>query len=303
MKTTEPARSGWQHTLILFVVLLSSIGVSLLLCGISSAQAEDSATPITYDINTVLMEATFRIHGAAKGKPGQISFGTAFLMGKPHPDDNTKAFYVLISAAHVFAGIEGDNATITLRVRQPDGRYLERPWPIELRRNGEELFVRHAEADVSALYVNMPDDFAVTILPTALLANDDVLKKFEIHPGDELFCLGFPLLAQSPMGFPILRSGKIASYPLVPTSIHKSILFDFRVFEGNSGGPVYFVDRDRTYGGNVYLGQKIQFVVGLVTSQLMAPAFNNQALQIASVVPAPFIRETIDLLPKTSPYP
>jgi hypothetical protein len=30
----------------------------------------------------------------------------------------------------------------------------------------------------------------------------------------------------------------IASYPITPTKIYKSILFDFNIFEGNSGGPL-----------------------------------------------------------------
>jgi hypothetical protein len=58
----------------------------------------------------------------------------------------------------------------------------------------------------------MPDDLHVPVLPIDLLANDDLIEKFEIHPGDELLCLGFPLFVSSDSGFPILRSGKIASF-------------------------------------------------------------------------------------------
>jgi hypothetical protein len=88
----------------------------------------------------------------------------------------------------------------------------------------------------------------------------------------------------------------------VPTTINKHIYFDFRVFEGNSGGPVYFIDHDRVYGGTIHLGQTIQFVLGLVTSQLGSRAYNNQFLDLASVVPARYIRKAIDLLPVSSPY-
>ena len=92
-------------------------------------------------------------------------------------------------------------------------------------------------------------------ITTRLLADYDVFTKFEIHPGDELFCLGFPLAQGSnDAGFPILRSGKIASFPVIPAKIVKTFLFDFEVFSGNSGGPVYFAQSGRTYRGALRSG-------------------------------------------------
>ena len=167
---------------------------------------------------------------------------------------------------------------------------------------GKPLYVKHEDADVVALYVSMPDDLNVPILPIDLLASDDLLQKFEIHPGDELLCLGLPLFISSDSGFPILRSRKIKSYPVFPTRTNKRILFDFRVFDGNNGGPVYFIDHGRTYGKVAHLGETEQLVVGLVTSQLGSKIYNNQLLELAVVVPSAYIRETIDLLPPDSPY-
>ncbi|MGP0084665.1 MAG: serine protease [Steroidobacteraceae bacterium] len=265
-----------------------------------SAQAEDKPKSIP-DISTILMESTYLIYGPKKGDSTKSSFGTAFLMGKPAPD-KTKAYYVLITAAHVLENIDGEIGTLKLREKQGDGSYTPRLWKIKLRAGDQALYVRHKDADVVALYVAMPNNLSVTILPTNLLADDEVLKKFEIHPGDELLCLGYPLLASSDAGFPILRSGKIASYPITPTKLNKGFFYDFRDFEGNSGGPVYFVDHGRTYGGITHIRETEQFVVGLVTSQLTSRAYDNQKLELAMVVPSSFIRETIDLLPATSPY-
>lgn len=124
---------------------------------------------------------------------------------------------------------------------------------MKLRDKNNNLYVKHPDADVAALYVDMPDDLNVPILPINLLGDDEALTRFEIYPGDELLCLGFPLFVSSDFGFPILRSGKITSYPIIPTAIIKHIFFDFHVFEGNSGGPVYFVDHDRVYGNSVHL--------------------------------------------------
>jgi hypothetical protein len=249
------------------------------------------------EINSVLMESTFRIHGPKVGVPNAISFGTTFLVGKPDPNEAGKAFYVLVTAAHVLDQIAGDQAILILRRRQADGSFAAYEFPVRIRDQGNILFVKHATADVAALYLRLPNDLDVQLIQLEWFASDSDLAKFEIHPGDELMCLGFPLAAASASGFPILRSGKIASYPITPTSLHNQILFDFQVFDGNSGGPVYFIDRGRTYGGTTHIGETIQFIAGLVTSQLRAVFFNNEALHVGAVVPSPYIRETIDLLP------
>ena len=223
-------------------------------------------------------------------------------MGKP-TDDQNRSYYVLVTAGHVLDDIAGDTATLMLRENRDDGGYTEKPWNITIRDRGEKnLYVKLSDVDVAALYVNMPDTLNIAIVPASLLGTDDVFIKYEIHPGDELRCLGYPLGVSSPAGFPILRSGAIASYPIVPTDINKAFYFDFRVFPANSGGPVYFVDHDRVYGGSIHLGETIQFLAGLVTSQLSSRIYNNQFVEVAQVVPASYILKTIALLPVSSPY-
>lgn len=246
------------------------------------------------------METTFQIVGPT-GKPNEISGGTVFILGKP-TKDGAKAYFVMISAAHVFEQIKGDTGTIQFRFKRDDGTYANAPYEIPLRDQGKPLYVKHPEVDVAALYVKMPTAFKATLLPVSLLATDEWLRKFELHPGDELLCLGYPLFPSADHGFPILRSGKIASYPLVPAKQHKNWLFDFRIFKGNSGGPVYFVDRNRQYDGQTHLGETIQMMVGLVTSQLSSVLVNNTELQIGVIIPSEFITETLNMLPEESPY-
>jgi hypothetical protein len=79
--------------------------------------AEDNLTP-NPELSTILMQSTFRIHGPKKGDSNAISFGTAFLMGKPVPEDSTRQYYVLITTAHVLEGIEGQQATLTAAKKQ-----------------------------------------------------------------------------------------------------------------------------------------------------------------------------------------
>ena len=157
------------------------------------------------------------------------------------------------------------------------------------------------------MYVNLPTDVKLPLLPTSILADDSTLSKLGIHPGDELECLGYPLGATSnAAGFPILRSGRIASYPLLPTAVTKTFLLDMRVFKGNSGGPVYFVQSNRTYGGVTHI-ETVGFIAGLVSEERIVRQEINGPyeqerrqiqLNLAKVVNASFIKQAIDMLPK-----
>jgi hypothetical protein len=94
-------------------------------------------------------------------------------------------------------------------------------------------------------------------------------------------------------GFPILRSGKIASYPIYPTKNQPTFLYDFEIFGGNSGGPVYMVECNRSFKGSTHIG-KVQFVAGLVSQQHLCA---TERLALSVVVSAPLILETINMLP------
>ncbi len=177
---------------------------------LEAASAEEPRASDIFDINTALMETTFQITGPTKVQ-GEVTSGTVFLLGKVK-EDKSSAYYVMISAAHVFEGIHGPIGTINFRWMKDDGSYATAPHQIRLREGDKPLYVKHPEVDVAALYVTMPKAFKHRLLPFDLLATDERLKQYEVHPGDELLCLGYPLFASGDYGYPILRSGKIASY-------------------------------------------------------------------------------------------
>lgn len=253
------------------------------------------------ELNTLLMQSTFMLVGQTSAQ-NKMSFGAGFIIGRPLKKKLEFSRYVLVTAAHVFEGFVGQKAVIILRKQKEDGSYEKVPYEFQIRDTASKpLWVRHADKDVdaAAMYIYLPSAVKFALIPTQLLGDDAILEKFEIHPGDELASLGFPLGVQAPEGgFPILRSGKIASYPLIPAKRVKKFYFDFQVYEGNSGGPVYFVQSGRYYDGSHHLGETIHFIIGLVSAQTISKLYNNQPVYLAEIVPAQFILETVNLLPE-----
>ncbi len=256
------------------------------------------------DIHTVFMRSTFKLAGKAAGRNASY-VGTVFILAKPSAPDPQKAYFVMVTSGHVLKNMEGDEAVLFLRKKTGD-TFQKVIFPIKIRKNGRPIWTDHPEADVAVMYIKLPTDADVIPVATSLLATDEMLKQFAVHPGDRLSCLGFPQgIEANDAGFPILRSGQIASYPLVPTKSVKAFIFDFNVFEGNSGGPVYLSDSNRIYGGTTNMGT-VQFLVGLVSEQA---SFNEEIkmggkkltlphqLGLAIVIHASLIREALDLLP------
>ncbi|MBI1748108.1 MAG: trypsin-like peptidase domain-containing protein [Acidobacteria bacterium] len=254
------------------------------------------------EFNTLLIQSTFRIDGP-DGK-----FGTAFIVGRPFSsDDPKKVSLVMVTAAHVLEEIQGEFAVLSMRRKLGSGRWDRQAVSIKIREASRPLWTRHPDADVAAMYITVPDGLIETVITTDVFADDQILTRFEVHPGDELLCLGYPLGAEAnPAGFPILRSGKISSFPILPTRETKSLLYDFRIFPGNSGGPVYLVGENRIYGGSTNIG-KVHFLVGLIskekllvqeTSQLYEKRQQMYSLGLAEVIHASLIKETIYLLPQ-----
>lgn len=283
------------------------ISLSLLSCK-NFVIAED---PSDDEINTILMRSTFKIEGKAKNSiypTTGTTTGTAFILGVPTKTNPNKAYNVLVTATHVLDNIDGDKAILYLRKKLEDS-FVKFPFEFPIRIENKDLWTRHKEADVSVMYLSSlpPGVDLPKIIPVTWLADDNVFKDVQLHPGDELSCLGYPLGAESnEAGFSILRSGKIASFPLTPSEKIKNILFDFEVFEGNSGGPVYFTQTGRVYKGQSNIGVTNRFIVGIVSEQhfliqknstLDEERLKKYPLKLAIVVPASFIKQTIDILP------
>jgi hypothetical protein len=248
------------------------------------------------DLSVELMHATVQLEQPLGN--GTRTVGTGFLISETAPDGSPRT--VLVTANHVFQQMPGQVARIGYRVENPDGSWSYSPQPLQIRdAGGHQLWTRHPSRDVAAIAISAPAEFAKAAIPEDYLASDDTFTKYQVEAGDELMALGFPRgLAANQAGFPILRSGRIASYPVAPAKIFPTFLLDFSVFPGNSGGPVFMHNEARRSPTDAAQPpQDVEFIAGLLTQQV---ELNNERLEIGIVTHAKYIRETISLLDNPS---
>jgi hypothetical protein len=242
------------------------------------------------DLSVELMHATVQLEQPLGN--GTRTVGTGFLISETSPDGRPRT--VLVTANHVFKQMPGDVARIGYRVANADGSWSYSPQPLKIRDGGKELWTHHPARDVAAIVIAAPAEFARAAIPKDYLASDDTFDRYRVEAGDEMMALGFPRgLAANQAGFPILRSGRVASYPVAPAKIFPTFLLDFSVFPGNSGGPVFMRSGLQRAATGGQPGQDGQFIAGLLTQQV---ELNNERLEIGIVTHAKYIRETIDLV-------
>jgi S1-C subfamily serine protease len=251
------------------------------------------------DLAVELIQATVQLE-QPQGD-GTRTVGTGFLISAPGPDGQPRT--VLVTANHVFEKMPGAKARIGYRISNPDGSWSYSPQAVKIRDDaGHELWTHHPSRDVAAIAVKAPPEFARAALPERYLATDDTFGEYQVNPGDEMMALGFPRgLSANAAGFPILRAGRVASYPLAPAKVFPTFLLDFAVFAGNSGGPV-FVSRSAPPPGMTQVSSATPadnqapqdgFIAGLLTQQV---ELNSERLEIGIVTHAKYIRETIAML-------
>jgi V8-like Glu-specific endopeptidase len=219
---------------------------------------------------------------------GQRTVGTGFLISEPGPDGAPKT--VLITAGHVLADMKAPEARIGYRTADPDGAWRYTPRSLRIRDDaGRPLWTAHPVQDVAAIAIKAPPEFARAAIPIGYLATERDFALNRIAPGDELLILGYPRgMAANPAGFPILRSGRVASYPISPAA-SPTFLLDFAVFPGNSGGPV-FATRGLEAASTA---SPRPLIAGVLTQQV---EMGRERLEIGIVTHARYIAETVDLL-------
>jgi hypothetical protein len=255
-----------------------------------------------WNFTRAIARSTFRIEGSSAKSPGKVSLGTCFIVGKPLASDPSRLRYVLVTAAHVLSDIKGQFAILHLR-RLVDGHYERLPIRLRIREGQRPLWTPHSSADVAIMPLAVPKEADIILVSTNFFPLDEKIDSLEITIGDELNVLGFPFgVEANEAGIPVLRSGKIASFPLTPTLQTGHFLLDFEVFPGNSGGPVLLdSNMRRSVRGTTVGGYRL--LLGVVArerdvkEQLMGideTTVRTYRLGLAEIVHTSFVRELLD---------
>lgn len=218
--------------------------------------------------------------------------GTGFLVLTKAADSGADGV-VLVTAAHVFEQM-GDGCDWIARFEQPDGTFLRKVEKLTLREGGKPRWKRHPELDIAALRLQVTEGVSIKSFPFEQLTDEMSIKARQVRVGQETFIPCFPAkLEGNEAGWPVLRKGSIATYPLAPVRSAKTILVDYNAFGGDSGAPVVVVTDQKPLVVGLVLGMHRQ------TDRAVLP-FEERTMHtplgMAMVAQAHFIRETIGLL-------
>ena len=222
---------------------------------------------------------------------GRRKVGTGFLVQAPRPDGTPRV--LLVTAEHVFRVMPNAVARIGWRVAEADGNWRYAPANLTIRTaTGTPLWTQHPSQDVAVMEITAPEAFARAAIPLGWLSDAQTLDQWRMGPGDELFALGYPHgLSSNRAGFPILRSGRISSWPLTPIQHFPTFLLDFNVSQGNSGGPVFWVPAAARRAGVPVPTNP--FIAGILIKEVQG---NGEGIELGVVAHGQYIREAIALL-------
>ncbi len=167
------------------------------------------------NFHVIMTEVTCKIE-----LPGN-AVGTGFVMWQDEASTNSRPKTVLITASHVFEKANAaTQAVLHLRTfPKVSTNYLQVPVPVRIRdEKGNSLWVKHPKVDLAAMRLPLPQWLPRPHVSSNVLIGDKEIEEHAITPGFEVFCLGFPFGIEGPEKFPVLRSARIASHPLTPTS-------------------------------------------------------------------------------------
>jgi hypothetical protein len=294
IRLLSPGKARMARHIVWLLPVLLGVGLS------RPAYAQERKAPV------VAEDLTSRVVRASCKLINPKSTATVFLVARPVAGKDGKSETILVTAAHVLNQAEGETVTLQLRVKKGEGQYQKVLAKLAIRQGAKPLWKQHAQADVAAIRLRLPKGTDLARLPLDVLADDAALQKVEVRPGDVVRSCGYPHRDEAgPSGFPLVRLGCVAGYPLWPAKEVKTFLVALNAFEGDSGGPLYLVESNRFYRGKVHEG-RVQLVLGLVAGQRFVDEQVNSLyrssrirhrLQLAVVVPATFIREVVAAVP------
>ncbi len=219
------------------------------------------------------------------------STATCLVIEKKGKDNKIKRY--IATAHHVLGNTKGETCLFVSREKKPSGEWFRKDVKIKIRDGEEKLWTKHAKHDLAIL--ELPGDIEMPGLPFECLATEKTMEK--VHTGDDVHLAVYPERTEANgAGFPILRSGSIASFPIHPIKIHAVLLVDATSWSGDSGGPIIHKSLSAPGGGPVV----IAFVRGLkrVTDKEKESRFEERVrhypLHVVEALHASFVREMIE---------
>ena len=249
--------------------------VLLLLLWSPSVRADEAAEQ--------LVLATYKLANDASTATGTV-YRRKIAEGRTH-------CYV-VTAAHVFEAMKGDACALVSRTRHDDGLYMRHEIQVPVRNDGKLLWKKHSKQDIAVLL--LPDDLSIEALPFECLATEEALK--QIHVGDDVYSAVYPERSEAnPAGLPILRSGMIASHPLLPVKPHPMYLVDTTAWPGDSGGPVIHKALRAPTGGPLVIGiiRGMRNITDTVKESRFVEKKTHYPLGISEVLHAVLARDLI----------
>jgi hypothetical protein len=243
-----------------------------------------------------IVDATYKL------TDGQTA-ATCFLIERPQTDGKG-AQIVLVTAAHVLENFKGEEARLIQRLPVAEDRVELVPWPFRIRQGNQPLWKKHPQTDVAAMVIQPANDPRPNALPDSILATAETWQQHEFEPGDIVRLVGYPHALQfepSPQGYATTRLGALSGRPSKPTERSRQFLIGVNVFEGDSGGPVYYLG-DKPPDG----GPRPLVILGLVQGQhFLNESFRTayqsaefrQRLGVGIVSHATAITETLAQIP------
>jgi hypothetical protein len=239
------------------------------------------------------MMATYKI-------ANRDSTATCFVISHIVDSQDGQQDLLLITAAHVLEKMSGDECRIVVRAKQDDSSFERMEIPLKVRSNNQPLWVRHPRMDVAALKMELPTGHPIVGLDFEQLSKESDLPEIGFQPSGEVWIPGFPAqLESSQSGFPVLRRGTLASFPLTPIKSNETFILNSDTFGGDSGAPVLMRSRQSNDQA-----EKLS-IVGLVigqhreTTKTVSPLEErvfHRPISLAIAVHSDFIRQTVELI-------
>lgn len=302
--------SGRQHTIAAMKALSSRIICLAVFAVIPAAIGQErvETRPLSLrDAHRLVMQTTFRIEEVS-ARPIKNT-GSAFIVENRQESGRTA---YLVTARHVLEQMPSDVTAITVHARGTrDGgqTFITVPLALPIRSKQKALWTGHPSGDVAA--IRLAGDLAkLPAIPLDLLIKDRQYEEWQLGLGDQVILLGFPAgwEASNPGegAFPMFRTARIGSYAITPTRKTKKMHLDALVFGGNSGGPVYLLQDNRSPYPGVLTANRTFAILGLVVEEVLssqvaqtryAVHVDRQPLAVAEVVHASLIEETVAMTP------